>query len=127
MTFIRHYAKKIFGPYMGQIPEERAWRYMGIARMLYFFSASTLGLLLWHQYRDEERNKLESGLPIIKDHSGGEYIKNIVIKLQYSITINPKILLYLKTRQLIRLLEKDHQIGEPYLFIPLVKVLPKRT
>lgn len=80
MTWIRYYAKKVFGPYMGQVPEEKAWKYMNITRMVYFFSATTLAILLWSQHKELEQKSLESGLPVIIDHSGGKYFTKIFFK-----------------------------------------------
>lgn len=72
--WLRLFSRKIFGKMMGSKPPEKAKKYMDIARMVYFFSASSVAILYYFVVRDElaredmERNLL-MGLPVIEDIS----------------------------------------------------------
>lgn len=86
MTWVRYYSKKIFGPYLGRMDPERAMKYMHVTRMVYFFSASSLGLLLWKAFKEidpenpEYQKALESDKPTFIDHSEGKFdLQNLFI------------------------------------------------
>lgn len=69
MTWVRFFSKKIFGPFLPHVPAEKAFKYMALTRMVYFFSASSLLILLLSQRAELEKKALESGLPLIEDDS----------------------------------------------------------
>lgn len=72
MTWVRYFSKKIFGPYLGKMSEDKAQKYMNISRILYFFSATSVAILVWDGYKTNKKTLLESGVPVIQDHSSGK-------------------------------------------------------
>lgn len=71
MRWFRHYSRQIFGPYLSRMGTKEVEKYLAVSRLLYFFSATSLGILFWHAYNKFEKEKVseESGLPVIKDRS----------------------------------------------------------
>lgn len=72
--WLRLFSRRIFGKMMGSKPPEKAQKYMDIARMVYFFSASSMAILYYYFVKDQlagvnvEHNLL-MGLPVIEDFS----------------------------------------------------------
>lgn len=61
MSWTRNLSRKIFGPYLGRMTTEQAIKYANISRMLYFFSMSSIALLVYKGYStlDEKQKQLE--------------------------------------------------------------------
>lgn len=75
MSWARYYSKKFLGPYLGYMAPETAQKYMNVARMLYFFSTTSIAYLVWDAYKNHKDPELESGMPIIKDLSPGKFFE----------------------------------------------------
>lgn len=70
MSWSRNFWRRVSAPYMRNMSQERALRYLYAMRMAYFFSVSTLAYYMWHTYNENlQKVELESGKPQIKDHS----------------------------------------------------------
>lgn len=62
------YAKKLLGSYLPALNEQKAFKYMKISRMLYFFSSVTLAYTVFFIHIPKHaKEKLESGMPLLED------------------------------------------------------------
>lgn len=89
MTWVRYYSKKIFGPYIGYMPPQKAAKYMSIMRIAYFFSASTLLIYVLKKKNEFEHKQLLMGKPIVERDLfsfGGS--SNVDAQVQYVYTPN---------------------------------------
>lgn len=68
MSWARNLSRKIFGPYLGSMPTEQVIKYVNLARMVYFFSMSSIALLVYKSYTtlEEKQAQLERELEPIE-------------------------------------------------------------
>lgn len=119
MTWVRYYSKKLFGPYLPYVPPEKATKYMTVLRLTYFISAASLLALVLKAKQEAEQQQLESGRPVIKDHSEGK--SKFVIEITF-ILLRPCLTSIVLPLQLI-----DKCVREITRSVSFTVTLPERV